>query len=278
MSADTVSQACTMSGVSLIESAFLPYGRKMSFYNFLRESLKRLRGNQNLLAFSKRVGIDRASLSRFLEGERGLTGESIQKIIDTLGYQIFAPDEEPYPAKRHLLSRDVCFVDAKVVSAANGARPPQAENYIAVPLVGQAGAGPGIMPTEDIESWVLVYANHHSVMRRSNLLAVEVGKESDSMEPLISPYDIVLVDRDDFVPQQDGRGIYLVREPGQIGGGMIKRVQVHRVKGETQVVFYSDNKKYGPEPPRFLDADYGDRWDNAIVGRCVWSWSDLTRK
>jgi phage repressor protein C with HTH and peptisase S24 domain len=115
-------------------------------------------------------------------------------------------------------------------------------------------------------------------MRRSNLLAVEVGKESDSMEPLISPYDIVLVDRDDFVPQQDGRGIYLVREPGQLGGGMIKRVQVHRVKGETQVVFYSDNKKYGPEPPRFLDADYGEEWKNAIVGRCVWSWSDLTRK
>lgn len=278
MSLDTISQGCAMSGVSLLGASFFTYRSAMNFYDFLRESLLRLQGHQNLLAFSKQIGIDRASLARFLTGERGLTGESIQKIIDKLGYQVFAPDEDPYPGNKQGPSRDVCFVDAKIVSAADGVRPPQAENYIAVPLVGQAGAGPGIVPEDKVESWVLVYANHHSVMRRSNLLAVEVGKESDSMEPLISPYDIVLVDRDDFVPQQDGRGIYLVREPGQLGGGMIKRVQVHRVKGETQVVFYSDNKKYGPEPPRFLDADYGDRWENAIVGRCVWSWSDLTRK
>ena len=278
MSADIISQDVSMSPDSLLETKVLPYVQGMAFYDFLRSSLQRLSGDGSLLAFSKKIGMDRASLDRFLKGERGLTGESIQRIIDTLGYQVFAPDEEPYPGKRTTLSRDVCFVDAKIVSAADGVRPPQAENYIAVPLVGQAGAGPGIVPEDKVESWVLVYANHHSVMRRSNLLAVEVGKESDSMEPLISPYDIVLVDRDDFVPQQDGRGIYLVREPGQLGGGMIKRVQVHRVKGETQVVFYSDNKKYGPEPPRFLDADYGDLWQNAIVGRCVWSWSDLTRK
>ena len=226
---------------------------------------------ENRAKMAEFCGVTSADLSRWLNKKRRPL-ESIGVLLDALGFRVVPPDEKP------ALSRDVCFVDAKIVSAADGVRPPQAENYIAVPLVGQAGAGPGIVPEDKVESWVLVYANHHSVMRRSNLLAVEVGKESDSMEPLISPYDIVLVDRDDFVPQQDGRGIYLVREPGQLGGGMIKRVQVHRVKGETQVVFYSDNKKYGPEPPRFLDADYGDRWENAIVGRCVWSWSDLTRK
>lgn len=239
----------------------------------VRSELKALSDSSGQKRASEVTGMNQGDISKFIRGvKQGMNADTLLRVAYALGARIIFPDEKP------TISRDVCFVDAKIVSAADGARPPQAENYIAVPLVGQAGAGPGIVPEDKVESWVLVYAHHHSVMRRSNLLAVEVGKESDSMEPLISPYDIVLVDRDDFVPQQDGRGIYLVREPGQLGGGMIKRVQVHRVKGETQVVFYSDNKKYGPEPPRFLDADYGDRWENAIVGRCVWSWSDLTRK
>lgn len=241
----------------------------------IREIVKKAKnelGTQQALA--ELAGVSQPQIQRFLNDGKDWYLSSGCKVLEALGYKIIRPDERP-PS-----GRDVQFVDAKIVSTTEEAQPPQAENYIAVPLVAQSGAGPGLIPNDRIVSWVLIYAQHHSVMHRlkADFLAIEVDRDSDSMEPLISPFDTVLIDRNDFIPQPDGRGIYLVMEPGQVRGGKIKRVQVHRVKGETQIVFYSDNKKYGPETPRLLDTDYGDNWANAILGRCVWAWSDLTRK
>jgi phage repressor protein C with HTH and peptisase S24 domain len=192
-------------------------------------------------------------------------------MLDCLGMRLLSP-KAPEP-------REVCFVDARIVQAGVSSPPPDAEDYLAVPLVGEAGAGPGIIPRNEIESWILVYRSHRSVQRRSNLLAVEVGRGQTSMIPTLHPEDIVLVDRDDW-GQQTGYSppgnIYLVREPGQEGGGMVKRVALAGKGDMATVTFYSDNKEVGPDT--HLMSEYGHDMRQAIVGRVVWAWADLSRK
>ena len=130
---------------------------------------------------------------------------------------------------------------------------------MAVPLVGEVGAGPGIVSQDEFLSWVLVYRKMSSVARRSNLLAVEVGKNQKSMVPLLHPGDIVLVDLDDFGQDTGFRppgNIYLVREPGQEGGGKIKRVSITG-KGENAVItYYSENTAENEPEPYFLSQDF----------------------
>jgi len=192
--------------------------------------------------------------------------------LEKLDFKLLFPHERA-------TEREVCFVDARVVPAGAGAPPPQAEKYLAVPLVGEVGAGPGLIAQDEITSWVLVYKEHRSVSRRSNLLAVEVGRNQRSMIPTLHPGDIVLVDRDDW--GQDGcappGNIFLVREPGQEGGGKVKRVATAG-KGElATITFYSDNAtEYGPEV--FHAYQYNHDLRQALVGRVVWAWADLSRK
>jgi hypothetical protein len=177
--------------------------------------------------------------------------------------------------------RDICFVDAKIVAAGETLKPPKAENYIAVPLVGEVGAGPGMVDQERLKSWILVYRQHHSVERRSNLLAVEIGKGQKSMVPLLYPEDIVLVDRNDWgenTRYAKPGNIYLVREPRQDGaGGKIKRVSIAGHGEEQTIIFTSENAEdLGPEPHKMSEYNYNIR--NAIIGKVIWAWSDLTGK
>jgi len=215
--------------------------------------------------------VEQGSLSRFLTGKSGLGAETLGRLADKLGARIV------FPGQGGPTTRDVCWVDAKVVSVENGVRP-VAENYVAVPLVGEAGAGPGMIGQEQLKSWVLLYRHHHSVQFRSNLLAVELGEGQDSMVPTLHPKDIVLVDRDEFKPLDNGRGIYLVREPQWDGGAKVKRVKVQRRDSQAMLIFYSDNAETNPPELYDLEADYGGDIRRAIIGRAVWAWSDLTRK
>ncbi len=227
--------------------------------------------NQSQLARS--AGVQQASLSRFIRGEQAsIDFSTASRVMDHLGLSLRFPGA-PEP-------REVCFVDAKIVSAGNGAAPPRSEDYLAVPMVGQAGAGPGIVPGDDIESWILVYRNHRSVMRRSNLLAVEIGQNQRSMVPTLHPLDIILIDRDDWGQSggyQPPGNIFLVREPGQEGGGMVKRVSLSGKGDLATITFYSDNcTEYGPEV--YHMSQYGNDVRAAIVGRVVWAWADLSLK
>lgn len=189
-----------------------------------------------------------------------------------LGGRFVAPGDKS-------LTRDVCFIDAKIAASGNGATLPDVQEYMAVPMVGEVGAGPGMIPQEDIESWVLVYRKHRSVLKRSDLLAVEIGKNQRSMIPTLYPQDIVLIDRNDY--GQDGfqtpGNIFLVREPGQEGGGMVKRVTLEGKKEDAMLVYYSDNAaEYSPIPYHLRDFDFDLR--KAIVGKVIWAWADLSRK
>ena len=239
-----------------------------NFFSGLVGDGKRFKTNVDLAKF---CGVDPSYTHRLAKGISGKKHlEAFAAVLDKLGVSFLVPSS-PEP-------RAVCFVDAKVVPAGNGAQP-ASEDYLAVPLVGEVGAGPGIIPQDEILSWVLVYKEHRSISRRSNLLAVEVGKNQRSMIPTLHPGDIVLVDRGDwgesgYAPPGN---IFLVRESGQESGSMVKRVATSGKGNEATITFYSDNAaEYGPEVYHMHRYEHSYR--KAIVGRVVWAWADLSRK
>lgn len=232
--------------------------------------------SQNQLA--KRLGIQQSTISRFInDAGKGISFEPALKILNYLGYEIGRYGQ----AGQVNTTREICFVDARTTPSGEGLPPPISEAYVAVPLVGDVGAGPGMVAEERLEGWVLVLKDQQSIRTRSNLLAVEVGKNQFSMIPTLHPGDLVLVDRDDWGQHgsyQSPGNIFLVREPGQEGGGKIKRVSVAGRGNNTIITFYSDNsEEYEPEP-HIVSQDYNGDLREAIVGRVVWAWSDVSRK
>lgn len=214
------------------------------------------------------LGLSNITLGQWLNGSRIPNLEALSPVFAKLGIGFSLPAREP--------DRDVCFVNARVVPAGEGIEPPQAEDYIAAPMVGELGAGPGYVPQEEVRSWFLAYKNHPAVRFRRNLLAVEIGKDSDSMQPTLNPGDIVLVDRDDRNVQHAGH-MMLVLDPD--GNGMIKRVSVEdQSDGDSRITFYSDNAARHAPLVFSLREDYLSDWERAIVGRVIWAWADVREK
>lgn len=243
----------------------------MGFDDDFREAVNNAVGTtyRTVSELAEASGLNQSSLSLFMTGKRkSLKIESAAKLIDALGLRLSRPARET--------ARDVCFVSARVVPVGNNQAPPQAEDYMAVPLVEEVGAGPGIIPQGELLSWFLVYKHQDAVRYRRNLIAVQIGKNSTSMEPVLHPGDIVLVDLDDKDTRQPGR-IMLVMDP-QDGSGMIKRVAVEQKNDDFRITFYSDNAAKNPPMIFSWRADYLKDWDRAIAGRVVWAWSDISRK
>lgn len=233
--------------------------------NAVRDGVKKYGSAAALAAAS---GVSPANISYWLSGKRSPRLVEISPILDLLGINAAAPDSEA--------SRDVCFVNAKVVPAGEYAAPPVAEDYVAAPLVGEVGAGPGYLPDDEIKSWFLAYKHLPAIRYRRNLIAVEIGRNSTSMQPTLNPGDIVLVDRDDRDVQHPGH-MMLVMEPDS--AGMIKRVSVEQKDdGDFRLTFYSDNALKHPPVIYSLRNDYCFDWDKAIVGRVIWAWADVREK
>ncbi len=233
--------------------------------NAVRDGVKKYGSAAALAAAS---GVSPANISYWLSGKRSPRLVEISPILDLLGINAAAPDSEA--------SREVCFVNSKVVPAGEYAAPPVAEDYIAAPLVGEVGAGPGYLPEDEIKSWFLAYKHLPAIRYRRNLIAVEIGRNSTSMQPTLNPGDIVLVDRDDRDVQYPGH-MMLVMEPD--GAGMIKRVSVEQKDdGDFRLTFYSDNGAKWPPMIYSLKNDFYDDWDKAIVGRVIWAWADVREK
>ena len=218
-------------------------------------------------ALAAASGVSPANLSHWLSGKRNPRLAEISIILDLLGAKASLQDGES--------SRDVCFVNAKVVPAGEYGAPPVAEDYIAAPLVGEVGAGPGYLPEDDIKSWFLVYKRLEAIRYRRNLIAVEIGRTSYSMKPTLNPGDIVLVDRDDRDVSRPGH-MMLVMEPDS--SGMVKRVSVQEKDDDFSITYYSDNAAKYPPVIYSLKNDFCDDWDKAIVGRVIWAWADVREK
>lgn len=248
----------------------------MGFCEDVREALAARIGKGGRYANKKRMaddlGMDPSQFNRFLSGERGLNAESLGRILDKFGGRVLFPDE---PRET---TREVCFVAPEKLTSPRGAKGPTPEDYLAVPLAASpVAAGPGLIPEDKIQGWVLVWRHHESVRFRSNMVAVQVGKNEHSMVPALHPGDIVLVDRSDRDPSPAGK-IMLVCEPGLDGGVMVKRVSAKKVEGDVELVFYSDNSRDFPPMTYRLNRDYDGEITRAIAGKVVWAWSDMTRK
>ncbi len=247
----------------------------MGFSEDVRLKLNDLIGKGTMFANKKRMAdaldVDPSQLNRFLSGERGLTMDSLGRILDKLGVSASFPDDT-------LAARDVCFVTPGKTPNAGDEGEPVPEDYLAVPLAAMpVAAGPGIIPDDEIKGWVLVWRHHESVRFRTNLVAVEIGRNEHSMVPALHPGDLVLVDREDTNPEPAGR-IMLVTEPGESGGAMVKRVATKKVDNDIELVFYSDNSREFPPYTYRLKRDYDGDLSRAIVGKVIWAWSDMTQK
>jgi len=248
----------------------------MGFTDDVREALLSRIGRGKRYPNNKRMaddlGVDPSQLNRFLKKERGLNADSLGHILDKLGATIAFGDE---PADA---GREVCFMMPGKTQAEADAQNPSAEDYLAVPLAASpVAAGPGLIPEDKIGGWVLVWRHQESIRFRTNLVAVEVGKNELSMTPTLHPGDIVLVDRNDRDPSPAGK-IMLVCEPGHDGGCMVKRVNTKRLDDDLELIFYSDNSRDFPPTTYRLERDYEGDINRAIGGNIVWAWSDMTRK
>ena len=122
------------------------------------------------------LDIDPSQLNRFLKMERGLNTDSLGHILDRIGATITFGDE---PADA---VRDLCFRLPDKIQAEGNAPDPQSDDYLAVPLAASpVAAGPGLIPEDKVEGWVLVWRHQESIRFRSNLVAIEVGKNELSM-------------------------------------------------------------------------------------------------
>ena len=225
--------------------------------------------NGNVSEAARSLGISVPTFHTWLGGNRKPSLSKMTPLFDAIGAKITLPDSDA--------GKDVCFINAKLVPAGeNACAPPQAEDYLAAPMVGEVGAGPGYIPQENIKSWFLVYRNLPAVRYRRNLLAVEIGPQSDSMQPTLNPCDIVLVDREDRDIKRPGH-MMLVLDPD--GAGMIKRVAVEDLPdGDSRITFYSDNALKHPPAVYSLEHDYYNDWERCIVGRVIWAWADMREK
>ncbi len=225
----------------------------------------------NLTEAAKQLNISYHTLYSWLGPKRSRTPSLrvLEPVLEKLGVQFSQPPADA--------GRDVCFVNARIVPAGEQAAPPQAEDYMAAPMVGEVGAGPGYIPEDQIKSWFLVFKNQPAVRYRRNLIAVEIGPHSTSMQPILNPGDIVLVDRDDRNVKAPGH-MMLVLDPKD-GSGKVKRVAVQDCDdGDCRITYYSDNAASNPPEVWSLREDFYGDWDRCIVGRVVWAWSDITEK
>ncbi|XPV76460.1 MAG: LexA family transcriptional regulator [Desulfovibrio sp.] len=222
------------------------------------------------------LDIDPSQLNRFLRNERGLSMDALEKIMEKLGWSLnlgptCAPEAQPIVFR----TNDSPLAGSQPHSEAHTINE---EDYLAVPMAASpVAAGPGLIPEDRIDQWVLIWRHHEAIRFKNNLIGVTVGRNEFSMTPTLHPGDIALVDRNDTSPTPAGK-IMLVSEPGPDGGMMIKRVSVQDRGDDLELVFYSDNSSQFPPMIYQLQRDYDGDITRAIAGRVVWSWSDMTKK
>lgn len=234
------------------------------------------------IELAERSGVSQTAISNQINESSRISGDKLLALLEGMGAQIILPDEIA------ATSKEVCFVDPRIsgVKELNGIEaritPPNADDFLAVPFVEQAvAAGPGLIPEHLAPEWMIVYA-HALPMVSRNLCAVRVGKNQDSMIPTLHPGDILLIDKgvvqDGMMDPHPPGNIFLVQEPEPDYGLAVKRVIFERDRRSFRVVFYSENA--ASNPPRSFDfeKDFERDIHRAIVGRVVWSWSDMTKK
>lgn len=227
--------------------------------------------NGNVSSAARALNVTIQTLHTWLNGTRKPQLAAISPAMNELKATVVLPNQ-----RTPTTTKEVCFIDAKLMPAGEHVEPPQAEAYLAAPLVGEVGAGPGYLDQEQVISWFLVYRYALPHGHSNDLIAVQIGDHSTSMQPTLYPGDIVLVDRGDTAISYAGR-MMLVRDPDD-GSGMIKRVTVKPAKDDQLIIYYSDNASEYEPMIYSLESDFYGDMKNAIVGRVIWAWSDVRNK
>lgn len=222
-----------------------------------------------IVPLGESLNASRSTFHRVLSHGPAPSADKFLDWVAQLGGKLVLPDGKGDTG------RDVCFVDARIVPAGDGQNAPTAEDYLAVPLVEEVGAGPGIIPQGELLSWFLIYRHQQAVRYRRDLIAVQIGKQSTSMLPTLAPGDIVLVDRQDRDVTLPGH-IMLVMDPE--GAGKVKRVATEERGRDFRITYYSDNAASNPPEVYSLRDDFLNDWEKVIVGRVIWAWSDISEK
>lgn len=236
-----------------------------SFLALLDKGIEKY-GNARQLA--EALGVHANLITRWKNKERVPNLTSIQPLMDLLHARIVQEGSEPV--------KEVCFANAHVLPTYENGEQPKAEDFIAVPMVGEVGAGVGYLPQDEITGWFMVHKNLEAIRHRRNLIAVEIAKGSTSMQPTLNPGDIVLVDRNDIDISKPGR-IMLVLDPMD-SSGMIKRVSVRQEKDDFLITYYSDNATQWPPMVYSFNNDFDHEWHKVVAGRVIWAWSDMREK
>lgn len=244
----------------------------MGIYNDVIDWLDRVSRTRfrNPAHLADYVGVPVNQITRWIKKERAPRLNTVGDVLDKLEAKFV------FPGESHDTTRPVRFVDVGLTG--NGRHEhlplPQPDFFRAIPVVsGEVAAGPGLIPGDGIDSWMLVPTTSAAIRRSSNLLAVRVARGQRSMLPLIHPGATVIVDLDDKHPAGEGR-IYLVRDPHD--GISIKKVTEFSRHGEQYVTFYSLNAEEYPPFTYCIGKDFEGDVTKAIVGRVVLLWQDLT--
>ena len=243
-------------------------------YNWLKNQIGENKPYKSQNAFAEAYGVDKMRINRIFNDSKVQRYKDFANFLDALGIKILFPDQSVDTQK------SVHFVKPEVISAEDLGEGPIDENYMAVPKSKRkVAAGRGIIPDDKVDSWILVWKGQEAVRHKSNLAVVEIdNREGTSMEPTLHPGDLALVDRNDWEPKHPPGNIYLIQTPeGDEMGMTIKRVKKQMKNGREFIIFYPDNPNHEPEMYD-MATDYDNMLSRAIIGRVIWSWSDMTKK
>ncbi len=147
----------------------------------------------------------------------------------------------------------------KIFQTTSAQKVPQisGEDFVSVPLTESAiAAGQPIIPQESIEDYVLLHIR--AAGKRSNLVASRV--DGHSMEPMLHPGDIVVIDRDDKKIVKNK--MFAIYHEGGLTAKYLERknnlliLRPINPNAEIQIIDLNEN----PQP---------------IVGKIIGAWKDL---
>ena len=245
-----------------VQLVFFDYHTVMNIDDEIDQILAFIRDNLNDLKTNRRGEVTR------IAKEIGLSQKNMADFSNKYGPGSNPEFRTTYKVLRGLLGRrpidlegvaPIITIVGGIPKVPKGLRP---QDYFAVPMVeDKIAAGLGRIVADKITDLVWVYKPE--IGNRRNLVAVKLAPEADSMEPVLHPGDIVVIDRDDKTITP--KGIYAVRTSQEPCA--IKRLSI----SQERFWLVSDNPKWPPQISEF------DNSENLIIGRVVWSWTSWVR-
>ena len=232
---------------------------------------KELGLNQGKLAAL--LGVTQGAVSLIEQGRSKPSFDSLSRLAElvpceTVHYLLTGNRQQPraQPLDAFEVASQVKPV-IRAVGAPIDDLPPEnvADDYVAVPMLdGKVAAGPGGVIWEQVKSLVWLYKPQ--LKGRAKLVAVRVG--GDSMVPTVPEGSIVIVDRDQWIPNGGRKNIWALRT--EDGDTQIKRLHKAGKKKNKHLIVMSDNfTEYPPEPAWTLDMK------ELVIGKVIWMWQSL---